>query len=382
MSEPEEKSGITDAFTKAVTTGNFNDLNEQLNTLADSAIGAAGAFLSNSSQALQNYTDNKEEMQRKKAEAKRKRELAPMTASPAGTVSGPVLLICGIVLLLVCAAIAMTAYTLGTMGIGLAFLIIPVIASIWMISKGFSLNHRVALFREMKAGFNGEPFVSMQKLQDITGMTDRKTYNTVKEFIAIKYFPKGQLVYRDRYLILSPGAKEYLDKYLKEKEKEEKLQAQQARLTKEFPTLKAASEAIQQTIATIHMTENSRTARNNEEFGTELKSLEATMTHINEYILQNPDHIPNLKNFLGYFLPTVDKLLSTYNTLDAQKLQTSTIKESKKEIEETLESINHAFKRMYDGFFKETAIDVSSDISVMNSLFAKNGLQDPDFTAK
>ena len=89
-----------------------------------------------------------------------------------------------------------------------------------------------------------------------------------------------------------------------------------------------------------------------------------------------------MKSFLDYFLPTVDKLLTTYNTLDAQKLQTETIKQSKKEIEETLGSVEYAFRKMYDGFFQNTALDVSSDISVMNTMFARNGLQNPDLKDK
>lgn len=57
--------------------------------------------------------------------------------------------------------------------------------------------------------------------------------------------------------------------------------------------------------------------------------------------------------------------------MDAQKLQTETIKQSKKEIEETLGSVEYAFRKMYDGFFQNTALDVSSDISVMNTMFAR-----------
>lgn len=38
MSESQEKTGITDAFTEAMKTGDFSTLNEKLNSLADTAI--------------------------------------------------------------------------------------------------------------------------------------------------------------------------------------------------------------------------------------------------------------------------------------------------------------------------------------------------------
>ena len=382
MSESQEKTGITDAFTEAMKTGDFSTLNEKLNSLADTAIEAAGSFISSGTEAVQKYSDSQEEKQKRRLEAKRKRELSPMTSSPAGTVSGPVLLICGIIILLSCAAGVMTAYTLGHMTAGLFFLLVPVALSFYMILKGFSLNHRVALFREFREVMHGEPYVSMKELSEASGLSDRKTYKAVKEFIEIKYFPKGQLIYKDHYLILSPGAKEYLDRHLAEVRKKQEREEQEAKLSKKYPSLKAASDAIDATIGTLRATQRSRTAKSNEEFNAQLEALEKTLGHINEYILQNPENIPNMKSFLDYFLPTVDKLLTTYNTLDAQKLQTETIKQSKKEIEETLGSVEYAFRKMYDGFFQNTALDVSSDISVMNTMFARNGLQNPDFKDK
>ena len=52
---------------------------------------------------------------------------------------------------------------------------------------------------------------------------------------------------------------------------------------------------------------------------------------------------------------------------------------SKKEIEATLDTLNNAFEKLLDSIFKDTALDVSSDISVLQTLLAQEGLTGSDF---
>ena len=50
------------------------------------------------------------------------------------------------------------------------------------------------------------------------------------------------------------------------------------------------------------------------------------------------------------------------------------IQASKKEIEATLDTLNLAFEKLLDDLFRDSAMDVSSDISVLNTLLAQEGL--------
>ena len=47
---------------------------------------------------------------------------------------------------------------------------------------------------------------------------------------------------------------------------------------------------------------------------------------------------------------------------------------SKREIEGTLDTLNLAFEKLLDELFEDTALDVSSDISVLQTLLAQEGL--------
>ena len=70
----------------------------------------------------------------------------------------------------------------------------------------------------------------------------------------------------------------------------------------------------------------------------------------------------------------MSKLLDAYRDLDAQPIQSETISQSKREIEGALDSLNVAFEKLLDSMFRDMAIDVSSDISVLHTVLAQEGL--------
>ncbi len=52
---------------------------------------------------------------------------------------------------------------------------------------------------------------------------------------------------------------------------------------------------------------------------------------------------------------------------------------AKKEIEETLDTINTAFENLLDDFYKDAAFDAVTDASVLQTVLAREGLTAPDF---
>ena len=92
--------------------------------------------------------------------------------------------------------------------------------------------------------------------------------------------------------------------------------------------------------------------------------------------------IPDLKRLMNYYLPVTVKLLDAYEDMDRQPVQGENIRSSKKEIEDTLDTLNSAFEKLLDSVFKDVAWDVSSDISVLNTVLAQEGLKEDDFTRR
>lgn len=115
------------------------------------------------------------------------------------------------------------------------------------------------------------------------------------------------------------------------------------------------------------------------EVSEKISRMEVITTKIFERVEQHPEHIPDLRKFMEYYLPTTVKLLDAYEELDRQPVQGENILTSKREIEDTLDTINMAFEKLLDGFFQDTSWDISSDISVLQTMFAQEGLTGQDF---
>ena len=117
-----------------------------------------------------------------------------------------------------------------------------------------------------------------------------------------------------------------------------------------------------------------------EEISAKISRMEQIVQQIFIRAEEHPEIIPDLKRLMNYYLPMTVKLLNAYEDMDKQPVQGENIKSSKKEIEETLDTLNEAFGKLLDSVFQDTAWDVSSDISVLHTVLAQEGLTDNDFT--
>lgn len=82
----------------------------------------------------------------------------------------------------------------------------------------------------------------------------------------------------------------------------------------------------------------------------------------------DPSNADKLGLLLGYYLPTTEKLLSTYIDMTEKTVQGGKIRRIRKDISDSLGIINKAFEKILDGFFEEKQIEVESDIEAMRSI--------------
>lgn len=111
-----------------------------------------------------------------------------------------------------------------------------------------------------------------------------------------------------------------------------------------------------------------------EEMSDKISRLEAVSAKIFEQAKSDPDKLPRMRKFLDYYLPTSLKLLQTYAELEAQGVEGENITESKHRIEQTMDTLVHAFETQLDKLFQEDALDVSADIDVMENMLRADGL--------
>ena len=88
----------------------------------------------------------------------------------------------------------------------------------------------------------------------------------------------------------------------------------------------------------------------------------------------DPGDVPQIKKFQEYYLPTTIKLLNAYDRMGAQGIQGENISNTMQSIEEMLDTAIAAYKKLLDSLFANQALDVETDIQVMNTLLQREGL--------
>ena len=116
------------------------------------------------------------------------------------------------------------------------------------------------------------------------------------------------------------------------------------------------------------------------EISEKISRMETLVRKIFDRVETHPEVVPELKKLMDYYLPMTVKLLNAYADMDAQPIQGENIRSSKQEIEATLDTLNTAFEKLLDSIFKTTAMDVSSDITVLQTLLAQEGLTEDEFS--
>lgn len=99
--------------------------------------------------------------------------------------------------------------------------------------------------------------------------------------------------------------------------------------------------------------------------------------------IADPSDIPQIKKFMNYYLPTTIKLLNAYDRMSSQGIAGDNLDKSMKSINEMLDAAIEAYKKRLDSLFANQALDIETDIQVMNTMLAREGLSgDSDFDIK
>lgn len=102
--------------------------------------------------------------------------------------------------------------------------------------------------------------------------------------------------------------------------------------------------------------------------------IEEITSKILEYQRKNPGKESQLRSFLGYYLPTTLKILRAYAQLDAQGVEGENISAAKARIEGMMDKVVEGFEKQLDKLFQDSAMDISSDVSVLEQMLEKDGL--------
>ena len=99
---------------------------------------------------------------------------------------------------------------------------------------------------------------------------------------------------------------------------------------------------------------------------------------ITQDAIDDPKDIPQIKKFMNYYLPTTLKLLNSYDRMSSLGIEGENLDRSMKNINEMLDAAIEAYKKRLDSLFENQALDIETDIEVMNTMLAREGLAGGD----
>ena len=93
-------------------------------------------------------------------------------------------------------------------------------------------------------------------------------------------------------------------------------------------------------------------------------------------VIEKPERAQDVRKFMNYYLPTTLKLLKSYDMLEEQSYQGENIVASRKKIENVLDMLIAAYEKLLDRLFSNDALDIATDIDVLQTMIAGDGLSD------
>ena len=105
-----------------------------------------------------------------------------------------------------------------------------------------------------------------------------------------------------------------------------------------------------------------------------IRELERTSQAIFQQVREAPEKLPQIRRFMDYYLPTTLKLLNAYDRMSSVGVGGENIDSTKERVEAIMDTIVAAFDKQLDGLFGAEALDVSADITVLETMLAREGL--------
>ena len=385
---------------KAVESGDYTGLSQCVGDVINQAADRFGRSMNQAGRQVgrqtKEYTQTvRQTIYGQQAQLRRERAVNGTVVSPKqppmwyrrylpGQAAGPVCLSLGIVgtsmfgiaTAITAGLVPFTGMPIGVpVGLGIAML-----PFIFLITKGAGLAGRNSRFRRYVREIGDRGYCRIEDLARAVGRRTSYVRKDLQDMLKNGYFLEGHMDAGQTTLIVDKATYEQYEQAEESRrlrEQQEAVSAQaQAQCPEEVRKILAEGEAY---INHIHECND---AIPGEVMSAKLAKLEDLMRRIFAHVEKEPDSAQDLHKMMTYYLPTTTKLIDAYRDLDGQPEYGANISNTKKEIEDTLDTINEAFENLFDSLFEDTAWDISSDISTMKVMLQQEGLtKNKDFTS-
>lgn len=372
---------IQDAVERAVKSQDYHKLNQTIRQTVGQAVDMG-------SDAVRKvvHTTSRQNASSVVGEVVEKRELPVLYANTSSKQTGGILKIVfgGIVETMSLGLLTASSF-LSAMPFLEIFAVVPgvlggaaFLGGLWLIVNGAYNLGMVRRFKIYRKTLGNKTYCTLEKLARSVGKSVRFVRKELQKMINQGLFLEGHLDKEQTQLITSDETYRYYEQSRLQLEQRK----QQAAPVKE-PEPKPKSQ-LQQVLdkgnAFIAEIRRCNDEIPGVEISEKISRMEMIVQKIFDRAQKHPEIIPDLQKLMDYYLPMTVKLLNAYADMDAQSIQGENIQNAKREIEQSLDTLNQAYEKLFDSVFMETALDVSSDISVLHTMLAQEGLTEDELT--
>ena len=273
---------------------------------------------------------------------------------PAGAIDGTVMM----------ATAASTAVMAGLTGAGVVLGLAG--------TKKYSFAKR---FRQYMEELRGTTFCQIKQLSEKVRKSAKFVIKDLTKMIEKGYFPEGHIDdHKTCFMLDDATYRQYTA--ARDSAAEAGVRAE------ETPADENVDQVIKEGQEYIRTIQKANDAIYDPVISEKLFRMEIIVKKIFEYVKKNPDQIGQLRRFMSYYMPTTEKLVKAYQQMDEETVLGQNMTKAKTEIAETLDTINEAYEKLYDSMHIDIAMDVSSDIAVLKTMFAQEGLSKDELGGK
>lgn len=141
-------------------------------------------------------------------------------------------------------------------------------------------------------------------------------------------------------------------------------------------------ESIRQGREAIARLKRANNAIGDAHISAQILRMEKACSSIYDVITAQPKKAPRVRKFMNYYLPTSVKLLESYQKLSNAGSAGDNIRDALRSVESSMEMIASAFEKQLDNLYEDEALDITTDVEVLESMMKSEGLMDDGGPAK
>ncbi len=111
-----------------------------------------------------------------------------------------------------------------------------------------------------------------------------------------------------------------------------------------------------------------------EAISAQIVRLQILAQRIFDHVESHPEKLGDIRRFMNYYLPTTLKVLRAYDVLEDQEVEGENITSTMTRVENMMSTIILAFEKQLDNLFSAEALDISTDMVVMEQMLAREGI--------